>query len=85
MARRWVAVALGQKVYIGPLSGTALIVFLEKDSRGKDYVSFSPDLTPVSLAIRVKEAPPADILGVLRKATNYTFPVDGSMRPCHHG
>lgn len=71
----------GEKIFMGPLSGADLVAFLEKDFKSKDKVTFDADLTPSSLAARVKEATPADILGILRKAINYTFANDGSMRP----
>ena len=69
-----------EKIFMGRLTGDDLVAFLEKDFASKSKVQFDPDLTPVSLAARLQETAPADALGLLRKAINYTFGQDGSAR-----
>ena len=69
-----------EKIFMGRLTGDDLVAFLEKDFASKDRVQFAPDLTPRSLADKLQEAAPADALGLLRKAINYTFGQDGSAR-----
>ena len=69
-----------EKIFMGLLTGDDLVAFLEKDFASKSRVQFDPDLTPRSLAARLQETAPADALGLLRKAINYTFGQDGSAR-----
>lgn len=69
-----------EKIFMGLLAGDDLVAFLEKDFASKDRVQFAADLTPGSLADKLQEIAPADALGLLRKAINYTFGQDGSAR-----
>jgi transitional endoplasmic reticulum ATPase len=69
-----------EKIFMGPLEGNDLVVFLEKEFKNKAKVEFAADLTPHSLADRLQTSAPADAITLLRKAINNTFSEDGSMR-----
>ena len=69
-----------EKIFMGPLSGPDLVDFLRKDFASRTNVQFALDLTPQSLAYRLDEAAPADAIGILRKAINYSFAYNGETR-----
>lgn len=69
-----------EKIFMGRLEGADLVAFLQKEFASKAKVEFAADLTPHTLAARLKSSAPADAITVLRKAINNTFGEDGSMR-----
>ncbi len=70
-----------EKIFMGRLTGEDLVTFLEKDFESKTKVTFAADLTPRTLAAKLREAAPSDALGMLRKAINYTFGQGCDARP----
>lgn len=71
----------GEKIYMGPLEWDDLLRFLELEFQARANVRFADDLTPARLTARLQSAAPADVLGLLRKAINYTFDQSDAGRP----
>jgi transitional endoplasmic reticulum ATPase len=70
----------GEKILMDRLRGTDLVDFVKRELASRSNVALMPEITAQRLADTLVQATPADILGLLKQAINYTFDESGGTR-----